>query len=67
MINISLNGELKTIKESTPLSNAMLAWGFSEKKCAVAVNGEFVPRENYKSVTLNNNDEVDVVAPVGGG
>ncbi len=67
MINISLNGEQKVIATSTRLSDAMLAWGFSEKKCAVAINGEFVPRANYESMILNNKDEVDVVAPVGGG
>ncbi|MGH1472379.1 MAG: sulfur carrier protein ThiS [Cellvibrionaceae bacterium] len=67
MITISLNGDSQTITENTLLSDAMVQWDFSEKKCAVAINGEFVPRSTYGAITLHDNDDIDVVAPVGGG
>ncbi|MGI1677273.1 MAG: sulfur carrier protein ThiS [Cellvibrionaceae bacterium] len=67
MITISLNGDLQKIAKGTLLSGAMTQWRFSEKKCAVAINGEFVARSTYDAVILQDSDEIDVVAPVGGG
>lgn len=67
MINISLNNEPKKVADATPLSDALVQWGFGETKIAVAINGEFVPRSTYKERLLHVNDQVDIVKPVGGG
>lgn len=66
MLKISLNDEWIEV-DQTRLSDAMLAWNYHSKKCAVAVNGEFVPRSDYQDIVLKEGDTVDVVAPVGGG
>ncbi|MGQ9427071.1 sulfur carrier protein ThiS [Gilvimarinus sp. F26214L] len=66
MLKISLNDEWVDVPEPR-LAAAMAHWNYDCNKCAVAVNGEFVPRSNYEAVTLNDGDRVDVVAPVGGG
>lgn len=34
---------------------------------AVEVNGEVVPRDNYRSVAVQPNDQIEVVTLVGGG
>ena len=67
MINISLNNEQKKIPENTSLSDALVKWGFGETKIAVAINGEFVPRSTYGERLLQENDQLDIVKPVGGG
>lgn len=67
MITISLNNEQITLPPDTPLNIALEQWGFGEGKVAVAINGEFVPRSRYAEQRLVENDEVDVVKPVGGG
>ncbi len=67
MINISLNNETKQVAEKTLLSDALVKWGFGETKIAVAINGEFVPRSTYSERQLNDNDQIDIVKPVGGG
>jgi sulfur carrier protein len=67
MINISLNNEPKQIPKQTPLSDALVQWGFGETKIAVAINGEFVPRSTYSERLLQANDQIDIVKPVGGG
>ena len=67
MINISLNNEPKQIANDTLLSNALIQWGFSEIKIAVAINSEFVPRSTYADRQLQDGDQIDIVKPVGGG
>lgn len=67
MITLSLNNEKVSLAPDTPLSLALEQWGFGESKVAVAINGEFVPRSRYAEQRLLDNDEVDVVKPVGGG
>ena len=67
MINISLNNEPKQIEASTPLSDALIQWGFGEKKIAVAINGEFIPRSTYSQREILASDQIDIVKPVGGG
>ena len=67
MINISLNNETEQVAEKTLLSDALVKWGFGETKIAVAINGEFVPRSTYSERQLNDNDQIDIVKPVGGG
>lgn len=66
MLKVNLNDEWIEVEQSR-LVDAMAAWNYHSKKCAVAVNGEFVPRSDYPEVVLNDGDTVDVVAPVGGG
>lgn len=67
MITLSLNNEKISLPPQTRLSDALASWGFGEGKVAVAVNGEFVPRSQYHDCLLVNDDQVDVVKPVGGG
>lgn len=66
MKRVSLNGEWQEIS-TEQLSDALTLWNYREGKYAVAVNGEFVPRNRYEEIQLRDGDTVDVVAPVGGG
>lgn len=67
MIRISLNNEIIELNEPLALDAALDVWEYSGKKCAVAINGEFIPRAHYARTQLRDNDQVDVVVPVGGG
>lgn len=67
MIQISLNNEVLPIAEQTLLSDALIQWGFADRKIAVAINSEFVPRSSYAQRYLVQGDLVDIVKPVGGG
>ena len=67
MIQVSVNNEIKSITTSTLLSDALRDWGYGDSKIAVAINQEFVPRSTYTERTLNANDQIDIVRPVGGG
>ncbi|PUA29859.1 MAG: thiamine biosynthesis protein ThiS [Cellvibrio sp. 79] len=67
MIQVSVNNEIKSIAPATRLSDALQDWGYGDSKIAVAINQEFVPRSSYVERALSNNDQIDIVRPVGGG
>ncbi|WP_039914203.1 sulfur carrier protein ThiS [Cellvibrio mixtus] len=67
MIQVSVNNEIKSIAPATLLSDALQDWGYGDSKIAVAINQEFVPRSTYTERALSNNDQIDIVRPVGGG
>lgn len=67
MLTLSLNNEPHTLPEPMSLSQAMEHWGLCNAMAAAAINGEFVPRSQYSTVTLHDGDTIDIVKPVGGG
>ena len=67
MIHVSVNNEIKSVTAQTLLSDALQDWGYGDSNIAVAINHEFVPRSTYAARALNDNDQIDIVRPVGGG
>lgn len=67
MITVSINNEKKHVAEGTSITQMLQLCGFDKNKIAVAVNAEFVSRAEYAEYLLENNDKVDVLAPVQGG
>ncbi len=64
---VSLNGECQELPAEALLARALEEWSYVREEVAVAVNGEFVPREDYDTHRLHAGDCVDVVGPVQGG
>lgn len=66
-ITLSLNDQTARLPADTALADALKAWHYAERRVAVAINGEFVPRSAYAERILEDRDRIDIVAPVGGG
>ncbi|MDZ7851967.1 MAG: sulfur carrier protein ThiS [Halomonas sp.] len=66
-ITLRLNDEPARLPAGTSLADALQAWHYADRRVAVAVNGEFVPRSGYAEQILQDDDRIDIVAPVGGG
>lgn len=66
-ITLRLNDEPARLPAGTPLVDALQAWHYTDRRVAVAVNGEFVPRSAYADRVLEDDDRIDIVAAVGGG
>ena len=67
-MNITINGQDAVYEKDTPSVRALLKHeGFSEKKIAVAINGQFVPKSSYDEHIINENDDIEIVAPMQGG
>ncbi len=67
MINIILNGNDKQLDSSTSITQLLEILDLSEKRLAIEINQQIVPRSNFASVTLNNLDQVEIVQAIGGG
>ncbi|MCY4179335.1 MAG: sulfur carrier protein ThiS [Litoreibacter sp.] len=53
--------------DSATLSDLLVAQGYGEARVATAVNGAFVPATMRATHTLNDGDQVEVLAPMQGG
>jgi sulfur carrier protein len=66
-VRITLNGEEKTLAASATVGDLLRDMGLADKRVAVELNREIVPRSRHAEVRLQNDDRVEVVAAIGGG
>jgi sulfur carrier protein len=67
MIQIILNGKPHNIKEKTNIISLLETLSLSEKKVAIEINEEVIPRNNYDKKILLAKDRVEIVHFIGGG
>ncbi len=65
-MKITLNGE-SVETTSSSLAELLHTLDYKSKTVATAVNGEFVAITDRDQTQLNENDSVDVIAPMAGG
>ena len=66
-MKITLNGQEKILVSTVTVRELLQTLGMAEKRVAVEVNLEIVPRSRQGEVWLQNNDCVEVVVAIGGG
>ena len=70
-MNIHINGEPLSLANEEQSIQAALSAYLTEQQAslsfAVALNGEFVSKEDYANTTLESGDSVDVLFPIQGG
>ncbi|MBS1269216.1 MAG: Sulfur carrier protein ThiS [Gammaproteobacteria bacterium] len=64
---ITVNGETRPIPEGHTLAELVEALDLRDRRVAVEVNEEIVPRSQYAQRVLNGGDHIEVVAAIGGG
>lgn len=62
-----VNGEEQTVVSGLTLLDFLILHEIDEKKVAVELNREIVPRGTYGGRTLKENDSLEIVYFVGGG
>ncbi len=67
MISVRINGQEKTVAESTTLREYVDSLGIDLQHIAVAHNGMVLRRQELPHVTLSEGDRVEIVRAVGGG
>lgn len=65
-MKLRINGKPESVHNETTV-NALLLDRGQDGRVAVAVNGEFVPRDTYHETVLQDGDEVEILAPMQGG
>ena len=66
-MRIFLNGEEKMIGDPLTVSQLLRELGLGERRVAVEINQEIVPRSRHATCTLKRDDRIEVVFAVGGG
>ena len=67
MITIVLNGEDKQVDNNISVSQLLEELGLTEKRLAVEINQQIIPRSNFTDYILNEKDNVEIVQAIGGG
>ena len=66
-MQIQLNGEARRIEPATTIATLLDAEGLAQRRVAVEVNGEIVPRGRHAEHRLHDGDKVEIVHALGGG
>ncbi len=67
MLQIELNGEPRTVGAGLTVQDLVAELALAGKACAVAINREVVPRQQWSERRLQAEDRVDIVRAIGGG
>lgn len=67
MITVTVNGEDKQIATETLLSDALENWDYTGQYFSVAINNDFISRQEYQNTVLKQDDEILIVTPMQGG
>lgn len=66
-MDIRLNGEPLALPAPCTLTELLIAQGLAERRVAVEVNGEIIPRGRHAGHRLVDGDSVEIVHALGGG
>ena len=66
-MQILLNGEARDLDAGTSIASLLLREGLAERRVAVELNGEIVPRGQHADRALQEGDCVEIVHALGGG
>ena len=66
-MNITLNGEKRSVDPDSSIERLVQSLGLQDKRIAVEVNRDIVPRSEYGTYILNDDDSVEIVNAIGGG
>ncbi len=67
MIILTVNGESRTVNDGTSIIKLLETLSIEQRRVAVAINGEVVPRTEHEDTVLSDGDQVEIVRMVGGG
>ena len=66
-MKILINGEQRQTPDSYSVLDLLHELRLAEKRLAVELNGEIVPRSTYEETALKDGDKIEIVHAIGGG
>ena len=67
MVEVQVNGASIALEDNTSVDSLIDSLGLSDRKIAIEINHQIVSRSRYHSITLKNEDKIEIVTAVGGG
>lgn len=66
-MNINLNGKSATVPDGSTVTDLLVELALADKRVAVEINGDIVPRSQHAKHPIAEGDQIEVVVAVGGG
>ncbi len=66
-MNIAINGKNHTFDEPISLNQLISRLELENKRLAIEINQAIVPRSEYETYLLKDNDKLEIVQAIGGG
>ena len=66
-MKIILNGSSREVPDNLSASELILSLGLANKRLALEINREIVPRSTFESHIIHPDDKVEIVHAIGGG
>ena len=66
-MKITLNGNSREVPDNLSASELILSLGLANRRLALEINREIVPRSTFESHILQPDDRVEIVHAIGGG
>jgi sulfur carrier protein len=66
-MKITLNGQEKSFTAPMTVAAVLREMGLADRRVAVEINREIIPRSRHGEFLLQENDRVEVVFAIGGG
>lgn len=66
-MQITVNGEHRGLSPDTCLQDLIAELQLQDKRLAIEVNREIVPRSEFAATRLNDGDVIEIVHAIGGG
>jgi sulfur carrier protein len=66
-MRVTLNGEARDLSEGLTVNDLVDELGLHQRRIAVEVNRDILPRDDYARHTLRDGDVVEIVQFIGGG
>lgn len=66
-MKIFINGEIREIASAFNLNELLAHLSMPQERIAVELNKEVVRKKDWKSVTINDDDKIEIIHFVGGG
>jgi len=67
LVEVTVNGDIMSIEESSALSALVEQMALSGKRVAVELNLDIVPKSEYSTTMLKKGDVLEIVHAIGGG
>ena len=66
-MQVTINAEQQTIPDNTNVTALIEILKLQNKRLAVEINQELVPRSTFDSHQIAENDQIEIVQAIGGG
>jgi sulfur carrier protein len=67
MAKITLNGAEHELSSSTNVAALLQAHGYAERRVAIEINNEIVPKSLHSQRWIHDGDKIEIVQAIGGG